>query len=138
MEPYEVIDHTADVALKIYGKDLKELFINAARGLFSFIVDINTVTSKDRIIIKLSADDVEELLVTWLNEFIFHFSAREFIPKEFNILKIDTTILEAEISGEWLDPKKHKILTEIKAATYHELKVSKIEQGWQARVIFDT
>ena len=138
MKKYETFEHTADVGLKIYGKDLKELFINAALGLFSFITDLKKAESKTEINIILKAENQEELLVSWLNELIFQFSARNFIPKEFKILKIIDKEIKAKISGQKLDLSKHKILSEIKAATYHELEIKKTKNGLEAKVIFDT
>lgn len=138
MKPYEVIEHTADIGLKIYGRDLKELFINAVTGLLSLIVDLNRVDSSAEIEVKIEEDNREELLVSWLNEFIFQFSARSFITKEINIRDIADNKVMAKIKGETIDLSKHKILSEIKAATYHELEIKEVEGGLQARVIFDT
>jgi len=138
MKKFEILEHTADVALRIYGKNLNELFVNAASGLMSFIIDEKEVTAKEKVVIKLREDNVEELLVSWLNELIFNFSAKYFLSKKFKILHIDDLGLEAEVSGEKFDAGKHKIISEIKAATYHELEVAKIKKGWQAKVILDT
>jgi len=137
-KPFEIIEHTADVGLKIYGGDISELFVNAAVGLFSLIIDLNKVSSDIQIDIDLKDDNKEELLVSWLNELIFQFSARSFIPKEFKIDEISDNRICAKASGEKIDLSKHKILSEIKAATYHELEVKKTDKGFEARVILDT
>ncbi|MBL7130774.1 MAG: archease [Candidatus Omnitrophica bacterium] len=137
MKKYEVIEHTADVGLRIYGRDLKELFVNAARGLFSLIVDLEKVEPSFETDVDLKDDNREELLISWLNELIFQFSARSFIPKEFRINKITNEGISAKVFGEKIDLSRHKILSEIKAATYHELEVKEINGGIQARVIFD-
>ena len=136
--PFEVIDHTADVGLRIYGRDRGELFVNAAKGLFSFIVDLNRVDSGIEIKVNLAANNREELLVAWLNELIFQFSARNFISKEFEIIDITNNEIAAKVFGEEVDLSKHEILSEIKAATYHELEIKEVEGGLQACVIFDT
>ncbi|MDD5292158.1 MAG: archease [Candidatus Omnitrophica bacterium] len=138
MKRFEVIEHTADIGLKIYGKDLKELFTNSAIGLFSLITDLDKVGIKESIKVRLEDDNKEELLVSWLNELIFHFSARNFIPREFKIEEVSENELTAKILGENIDLTKHKILSEIKAATYHELEIKKIGEGFEAKVIFDT
>jgi SHS2 domain-containing protein len=138
MKKFELIEHTADVGLKIYGKDLRELFINAALGLFSFITDLTKVDSDIEIKVDLKEENREELLVRWLNELIFQFSVRNFIPKEFKIDKITDNNISAGVFGEKLNLSRHKILTEIKAATYHELEIKKTRNGLEAKVIFDT
>jgi len=135
---FEVIDHTADVGLKVYGKDLKELFINAVCGLFGLIIDLEKVGIDIRIQVSLKEDNREELLVSWLNELIFRFSARNFIPKKFKINKITDSMIKAEVLGEKLDLSKHEVLSEIKAATYHDLEIKKTKDGLEAQVIFDT
>lgn len=138
MKRFEIIEHTADIGLKIYGRDLKELFINAANGLFSLITDLSKVNTDIEIEVSLKEDNREELIVSWLNELIFQFSARSFIPKEFKINKITDNIVLARLLGEKIDSSKHKILTEIKATTYHELEIRNTEGGLEARIIFDT
>jgi SHS2 domain-containing protein len=137
-KPFEIIEHTADVGLKIYGKDMGDLFVNAAKGLFSFIVDLNKVKSSVEIKVDLAAENREELLVTWLNELIFQLSARWFISKEFYITKITDRKVTAVIRGDKVDLSKHKLLSEIKAATYHELEVKDTGRGFEAKVILDT
>ena len=138
MKRYEVVEHTADIGLKIYGKDLKDLFINAAVGLFSLIVDLTKVDSSVEIELKKEESNKEELLVSWLNELIFQFSARSFIAKGINIVELTDNKITAKIQGEKIDLSKHKILSEIKAATYHDLEVKEVKDGFEARVIFDT
>ena len=134
---FEIIEHTADIGLKIYGSDLRDLFVNAARGLFSLIIDLKKEETDSRIEVSLKADNEEELLVLWLNELIFQFNARGFIPKEFKINEITNNAIEVEVQGEKLDLSKHKVLSEIKAATYHDLEIKAIKEGLQASVIFD-
>lgn len=136
-KPFEVIEHTADVGLKIYGKDLKQLFVNAAKGLLSLIIEFEEVDSDSEIEIKLNEENREELLVSWLNELIFQFSAHSFISKEFRIEEITNSKIKAKVLGEKISLPKHKILSEIKAATYHELEIKKVDMGFEARVILD-
>jgi len=138
IKPFEFFEHTADIGLKIYGKDLKELFVNAAKGLLSLITDLKKVDLSTKIEIKLKEANREELLVSWLNELIFQFSAHSFISKEFKIEDITDKKIIARVWGEKIDSSRHKILSEIKAATYHELEIKETDKGFEARVIFDT
>ena len=71
MKRYEFFDHTADIGLRAKGKDLKQLFINAAYGMFDIMADLDNVESKKEIIFKLKAPNVEELFLSWLSELLF-------------------------------------------------------------------
>jgi len=142
---FEVIDHTADMGIRVYGKDLAELFVNAAYGMASLITDLKKVKAKESKNISLEAENREELLVSWLNEIIFLFASQRMLFSKFEVSEIDEKHIRARIFGEEFDPRKHQIDTEFKAATYHELKISEVKEGksylpsgpLQAEVIFD-
>lgn len=138
MEPFEIIDHTADVGLRAYGGTLKEAFENAAAGMFSLIVDPEDIKQKASISLSVSAEDREALLVEWLNELLYRFEVDYMVFSRFEITDWDEeNRLTAKAYGEPLDLGRHKIKIQIKACTYHMLKVAKNTQ-WVAQVIFDT
>ena len=137
MKRYEVIDHTADVGLRAYGKDIKELFANAAYGMFNILADLKNVHPKRSLKIKVEAPNIEELFLSWLSELLYQYETREIIFKEFLIDKLSENSISARAQGEKLDLRKHRLKAEIKAVTYHELKVQKIKNHWQGEVIFD-
>ena len=139
MEKFEFIEHTADFGLRVTGKTSEELFKNYAAILFNILTDYQPkkIISKK---ITLQAQSLAELLVGWLNELLSIFFADSFLPKEYN-LKIsedrDGKILQAEIEGEEFDFENNELKREIKAATYHDLKVEENDRGYVAEVIFD-
>jgi len=145
VKKFEVIDHTADIGIKAYGKDLAELFANAAYGMASLITDLEKVKPKDSQDIAVEAENREELLVSWLNEIIFLFASRRMLFSKFEVSEINEKHLRAKIFGEEFDVARHEIETEFKAATYHRLKISKRKRDnstlpqemLQAEVIFD-
>ena len=134
---YELIEHTADIGIRVKGSDLKELFKNTALSMFDIIAQKQKTESsrQKKIIIEQKADNIDELFINWLNELLSLSAIRELIFNDFNIKKLDENNLEAVAEGE--DIKNYRINTEIKAATYHELKIEKISSGWQAQIIFD-
>lgn len=133
---YELIEHTADIGIRVKGDDLKGLFKNAALAMFEIVAETKKREAiKKEIRIKLKADNLEELFVNWLNELLSLSATKELIFSDFQIHKLDKNNLEATILGEYI--RNYKVNTEIKAATYHELKLEKINSGWQAEVIFD-
>ncbi len=134
--PFETIEHTADVGIVAYGRDLPELFANAARGMFHFLIDPGQVQVRARRTLTVEADDLEGLLVAWLSELLIVFNGDEFLPADFIVEEVTPTRVRATLSGEPIDPKRHRFRLDVKAATYHALEVTQTN-GWSARVIFD-
>ena len=136
MRRFEVIEHTADSGIVAYGRDKRELFANAAYGLFSLISDLERVgKSYSREVVVTGADD-EEMLVEWLNELIFLFDVERVLLKRFHIAELDGR-LRATVFGERIDESRHSIDMAPKATTYHMLRVERTTEGWRAQVIFD-
>jgi SHS2 domain-containing protein len=134
---FEFIDHTADIGITAYGADMKQVFANAARGLFSIITNLDNVASTKKLDIQVTAPDREALLINWLNELIYFFETKEIIFNRFEITTITDTELKAKAYGEKINLAKHELKTQVKAATYHMLNIEQNEDGYQARVIFD-
>ncbi len=137
---HEIIEHTADIGLRIFGKDLKRLFRSAARGMFSLIARKYVAAKQDKRIvfnIVLSAKTREELLVSWLSELLTLSDIRNIIFTRVQFEKLTATKLKARAEAEKMDKKSYKLKTEIKAVTYHQLKLKKKDGCWQAEVFFD-
>ncbi len=135
---YELLEHTADISIRVKGDDLAGLFKNTALAMFDIIAEKKPETragKSEKITIKQEAGDLEELFVNWLNELLSLSAVKELILTGFLIKKLDKNNIEADCAGE--DIKGYKVNTEIKAATYHELKLGQVKDGWQAQVIFD-
>ncbi len=137
MKRYETIDHTADIGLRAYGKDLKQLFANAACGMFAVLADLKNVRLETTLAIKLEAPNIEELFLSWLSELLYQCNSKRIIFKQFLINKLTGNSISAQARGEKLDLKRHRLKTEIKAVTYHQLKIKKVKDNWQGEVIFD-
>jgi SHS2 domain-containing protein len=137
MKKYDLIDHTADVGIRAYGKNISEAFENAAKGMFDIITDNSEIESKGEYKIDLEADDLEQLLVDWLSELLFIFETEQIVLGNFNVeLDLKSSSLQAKVYGEEFDTSKHKIGAEIKAVTYHMLEV-KTEKPYHVQVLFD-
>ena len=134
---FEFIEHTADIGLVAYGADMKQVFANAARGLFSLVTELNLVSEKDKHDVRVTAPDREALLVNWLNELIYLFEAKGILFSRFEITDLTDTGLKATAYGEKINLAKHELKTQVKAATYHLLKIEQNDGGWKAQVIFD-
>ena len=136
MRRFEVIEHTADSGIVAYGHDKRDLFANAAYGLFSLISDLDKVGESHSREVTVTAGDDEQLLVEWLNELIFLFDVEHVLLKRFDIAELDGR-LRATVRGERVDESRHTIDMAPKATTYHMLRVERTPDGWRAQVIFD-
>ena len=136
MLEFEVIDHTADLGIVARGESVDEVFVNAARGMFSLIVDLDTVAELTNQEIIVEAPDQEELLVTWLNELLYLFDAENLVFSRFEIIDLGNEYLSAIAYGEEFDPARHNIKSHIKAATYHMLRLQR-QDGFRAQIILD-
>jgi SHS2 domain-containing protein len=134
---YELIDHTADIGIVVRSETREELFQKAALAAFDIIGDLDSVKPKERVKVEVGGEDDEELMVNWLNELIFLFDAKGWLFSQFDIEETSDKILKATCSGEKFNPQVHRVKTELKAATYHDILVSQDRIGWSLRIIFD-
>lgn len=139
MKQFEMIDISGDVGIRVFGRDLKELFGNAALGMYSLITDVKDIEEKKRIEISAESSSTDGLLVSYLNELIFHFDTYGFTGKKTTIKELDPSEfrLKAEVIGEDFDLERHKRKLLLKAATYHRLKIKEKNGMYQADIIFD-
>ena len=134
---YETFDHTADLGLRVRAVDLNSLFAEAATALSSVLVaNLDDVRPVQRVEIELDEDQNEFLLFDWLNELLFLYDTQQLLLSEFQVT-IQDGHLSASAAGEPLDRERHGLDHEVKAITYHGLKVQQEESGWLAEVIVD-
>jgi len=134
---FETFDHTADLGLRIRATSLDALFAEAAAAMFSTIVeDLATVQPRERTEIAIAGSDPEYLLFDWLRELLYRFDAEHRLCSRFDVL-VESGGLKAEVWGEPLDWERHALSHEVKAITYHGLKVEQSSDGWLAEVIVD-
>ena len=134
--PFIYLEHTADVGVRAYGADRIELFRNAARGMFSIICASGDIRPVEALDIELAEDDMAYLLADWLEELLFRFSVDKFLFADFEG-EVGDGRVAGKALGETYDPDRHELDTEIKAVTYHGLKVERSGNIWTAEVIFD-
>jgi SHS2 domain-containing protein len=134
---YELFEHTADLGLRVQANTLDELLFEAARGLLAMLVanpqDVRAVQTKT-----VTIDEMEPayLLFDWLTELLYAFDSDRLLLSEFS-LKLHGHRLTATCRGEPMDSTRHQMEHEVKAITYHALRVEQTAAGWQAEVIVD-
>lgn len=134
---YRQLPHTADMAWRIRGGSLPELFENAAGALVATMTDRRYLRRREKREITVESPDREALLVDWLNRLLYLFDVAGFLGREFHVTELTDQRLKAEAWGEAFDPERHPEKTAIKAATYHHLEIKPRGDGWQAMVILD-
>jgi SHS2 domain-containing protein len=140
MKEFEIIDHTADIGIVAYGKTKREVFINAAKGMFEIIAGENRDLKENFYAkIKLEAKSLEDLLIAWLNELLYLSEVKLVILNKFKIKELSDSQIKAEVGGTKINHLSVRIKREVKAVTYHRLEIIKDEESglWSAQVIFD-
>ena len=139
MSGYEVFEHTADVGLRITSDSLEKLFSEAGRGVASLIIENpEAIEPRQTVRFELESEDLLGLFVDWLRELIYRFETDHLLLSEFRLeLSDDLRRLRADCRGEKADWTRHLPDNELKAVTYHGLRVAQTRDGWEAEVIFD-
>ncbi len=133
----ETFDHTADVGLAARADTLGELFEALAEGLADVICPRGQVRASQSRLITVEAEDVEAMAVDFLGEVMAAMQTERFMLTKCRVREISPAAVKAELAGEPYDPARHEILTEVKAVTYHQLKIAREGRVWVGRVILD-
>lgn len=134
---YRLVDHTADIGIRVRAESREEMFAVAACAMFDLMVDLSKVRPIKTTRISLKDNSLEGLLVTWLNELIFRADVSGMFFSRFQVHTVTDKSVEATVKGEPYDEKVHSTREIVKAATYHQLEVTHSSRGWVAQVIFD-
>ncbi len=130
---FETFEHTADLGLRIRAADLDTLFAEAAQGLFSILVeDLATVRPTQAVAVRLQGEERDLLLFDWLKELLYHFDAEHLLFGKFEV-KVRPDGLTATAWGEPLDRDRHALEHEVKAITYHGLRVDAVAGAGRRR-----
>lgn len=158
MQPrYEVLEHTADIGIRGFGKTPEKLFATMAIGMIRLILSSDSYVSyAEERHIEVQGHDLESLMVAWLSELLFQIYSEGFLPDAVQSIRIKEPenvsadsreySVSAVISGEKFQPEAHEMVLEIKGVTYHMLKVERLDEPgqdrdpeaqWYAQVILD-
>jgi len=133
--PYEILEHTADLKIRVQGKTLPELFANALKGMFQaahYQAEKNSPLNKRKIV--LSSFNLPSLLVDFLSEALYLSETHKEVYPEIEI----KSLTEKKLTGNLIGQKLAKMGVHLKAVTYHDLSVVQDKNGlWQATLLFD-
>ena len=130
---WQELDHTADLAISVYGSDLAALFITSAQGLFDLAFESGPQEIAQHFSIKLTAPDVETLLIDWLNELLYLSEKHNACFVKFEFLAISPTALNSKANATKIKLTKQYI----KAATFHNISVVQSCDGFHTDIVFD-
>jgi SHS2 domain-containing protein len=134
---YELVDHTADLGIRVWADDIKGLFEEAARAFFDIITDLTKVEAHLQRKVSVRGSSLEEMMVAWLSELLYLHEVEGLLFCDFRLTEIDEGKIRGLARGEEFDEGRHPIKTEVKAVTYHQLEIKEKDGRWQAQVIFD-
>jgi SHS2 domain-containing protein len=135
---FKYLEHTADAEFVAYGQTPDEAFVNAARAMFGLVVDPSNVKPVEAREVTLTAGSLEDLLIDWLSELLYLSEVDRLVFSKFEvkITKNGEYWLNAKACGEIISPH-HEISLHIKAVTYHDLRVERRNNVYEAQVLLD-
>jgi SHS2 domain-containing protein len=137
VEPFRILEHTADVGFEAWGAKREDVFANAARALFHLIVEPDSVVPRAEVSVQVEGREPADLLVNWLSEILYLHDAEGWLFRDFEVGALGNTALAAVARGEKIDRKRHQLKLLVKAITYHQLALEETSEGWRARVYVD-
>ncbi len=133
---WELAEHTADVGVRGWAPDLPRLFAVMASGLFAVIADPATVRDRGARTVRVVGDSPEDLLHEWLEALNTLHQVRGELYSRFSVTVLGDRV-EGAAHGEALNPARHRLRTEVKAVTWHDLRVEEGPEGFRAYVLLD-
>jgi SHS2 domain-containing protein len=130
---FEEIEHTADIAIRVWGRDLAEVFANSAYGMACQLADPAEVGQIIEQSVELDAYDVETLLVSWLSELLYLGEREECVFTDFDLFEVTPTRLRAAVRGRTVQEQRRHI----KAVTFSDLEIIQTDEGYETVVVFD-
>jgi SHS2 domain-containing protein len=142
MGEFRFVEHTADVAIEVSAETLPELFRVAGIALREIVYGQVSVRNREQKIVELEADTLEELLVDFLNELNYYLLVRQWIYRELKVVELkdypEQKYVKAILLGEPVQPERHEVQVEIKAATFHQLEIRREAGKYRTMIVFDT
>ena len=129
MEKYKFV---SELVFEAYGKDLKELFENAALALSSAIADTDKIEAKEEEEFEMKGEDLEDILFNWLNGIITVIEAENKVFSKFEVEEVDKNHVRAKMSGENLRPEIIK--QNITAPDSSKFKIERTDEGYKATI----
>lgn len=135
--PFEILEHTADIILRVRGHNARELLLAATNGLYAVLGTIETGPDTEKITLSLHAESIDDLLHDWLAEVLYYATTRHRHLQDIRFLDLSDTTLTASAAAAPIDLDRTEFDREVKAVTYHGLAVKRTPEGLTADVVLD-
>ncbi|MBI5368279.1 MAG: archease [Planctomycetes bacterium] len=136
--PYELLDHTGDIGIRVTAPDLPGLFAEAAAAFLELLTEPESVRADATELADVAGEDLADTMNLWLSWLLLRFALDGRLVCAVRGARLEGTRFRAEAVGERFDPERHPLKVELKAVTYHQLHVREAAGGgWEAQVIFD-
>ena len=144
MPKYKFLEKVAiaDIAYEAYGKNLNELFENAALAIFELSAEIDTIVAKKKLDIKLQNEKIDNLLYDFLSEILFLKDSKYMVFRNVDVDIIENKKnkkykLKSTLKGDTINSATQHLENDIKAITMHMFEVKKEKNGWKATIVLD-
>lgn len=134
---YEILDHPADVLVRVYGDTFEELLVNSSKAMMDVLTDRTKVRPEKKIDIRVSGNSPEELLIRWLEEIHYIHEVEAMLFADFEVSIYDETSITGVGVGENIDFSRHDLYIDIKAVTFHKLSVTYVNNKFVVEILFD-
>lgn len=142
MEKYKFLEHTADIKIQAFGKNMEDAFKNSALALKERISEKIIIKPKKSRVISIEGKDLSDLLYSYLEEFLFLLDADDFVLAEIEDLEISGNIkegfsLSAKILGD--NASNYKFSNSVKAITFNDMKINEDKNSriWTCQFVLD-
>lgn len=142
---FDFLEHTADIYIVAYGENILELFENAGLAMFESMTDTSGIDKKQVREIISEGFDLESLLYRWLEDLLTIYYSETIMCSEVSVESLNIERrgddiqynIKGKCIGDFFDPDKHVSKVEIKAVTYHLMRIIKDEEKWKAYFVLD-
>ena len=134
---YNLIDHTADFGIHVFGKDEKLLFEHAALAMFELIIEAGNPGACCQRLVSVTGNDWPDLMVNWLRESLYLWTGKELVLQSIVVEDLTAQHISARVNLEPFQKDQHNIVSEFKAVTYHQIQAVPVGDHWEAKIIFD-
>jgi len=136
---YRFLEHTADVKFQAEGESLEQAFLESALALREVIAGKIAVVPVERKEIAVKGTDINSLLYSFLEEFLFMLDSEGFLFSEIESIDMDKEnfTLKAAVLGDKAD--NYNFTNDVKAVTYNDMfvKLDEDKKKWVCQVVLD-
>jgi SHS2 domain-containing protein len=134
---YHTMEHTADTGFEVVGDTKEQVYEYAARAFFDIMWQIDTRREKKPKIIEVTGIDLQELLVNFLEEFLYLYDAKRLVCTKIEVETVTNNKIRAKAWLQKFDEEHDEELLSVKAVTYHQLFLGQEKDIWTARIYLD-